>query len=147
LVKVVAQNRRARFDYEILETVEAGIILTGQEVKSARMGGMHLSGAYVSFLGGKPVLKQAKILPYKYASGLVGNEPDRDRELLLHKVEANRLLGKAAEKGLTVLPLEVRSGRTIKVLLGVGRGRKKGDKRQRIREREVERKLRRGEEI
>jgi SsrA-binding protein len=146
-MKVVAKNRRARFDYEILETVEAGIVLTGQEVKSARGGGMNLSGAYVSFLGGKPVLKQAKILPYKYASGLESYDPGCDRPLLLRKSEANRLLGKAAEKGLTVLPLEVRSGRTVKVLLGVGRGRKKGDKRARIREREVLRRLRRGEEV
>lgn len=146
-MKIVAQNRRARFDYEILETVEAGIMLTGQEVKSARSGGMHLSGAYVSFLGGKATLKQAKILPYKYASGLDGYDPGRDRALLLHAKERDRLIGSSAEKGMTVLPLEVRAGRTVKVLLGIGRGRKKGDKRQKIKEREVERKLRRGEEI
>lgn len=146
-MKVVAQNRRARFDYEILETVEAGIILTGQEVKSARGGGMHLTGAYVSFHGGKPILKHAKILPYKFASGLDGYEPDRDRPLLLHARERDRLIGASAEKGMTVLPLEVRAGRTIKVLLGVGRGRKKRDKRQRIKEREVQRRLRKGEEI
>lgn len=145
-MKIVAQNRRARFDYEIVETIEAGIILTGQEVKSARGGGMHLSGAYVSFLGGKPLLKHAKIQPYKYASQLDGYDPERDRELLLRSAERDRLFGASAEKGMAVLPLEVRSGRTIKVLLGLGRGRKKRDKRQRIKEREVERMLRRGEE-
>ncbi len=146
-MKVVAQNRRARFDYEIVETIEAGIILTGQEVKSARGGGMHLSGAYVSFLGGKPLLKHSKIQPYKYASGLDGYDPERDRELLLKAGERDRLLGALAEKGMTILPLEVRSGRMIKVLLGLGRGKKKGDKRQKIKEREVERRLRRGDEV
>ena len=145
-MKVVARNQRARFDYEILETIEAGIILTGQEVKSARGGHISLAGAYVSFLSDKPVLKNAKIQPYKYASDLAGYEPDRDRELLLRKRECDRLMGSATEKGMSIIPLEVRSGRTVKILLGLGRGRKKADKRQRIREREVERHLRRGEE-
>jgi SsrA-binding protein len=146
-MKIVARNQRARFDYEILETVEAGIILTGQEVKSARGGHMQLSGAYVSFLRGKPVLKKAKIQPYKFASGLEGYDIERDRELLLKKNESERLAGKAQERGMSILPLEVRSARTIKVLLGLGRGRKKEDKRQRIREREVMRQLRRGDEM
>ena len=146
-MKVVARNKRARFDYEIQETLEAGIILTGQEVKSARAGHVNLSGAYVSFMSGKPVLKNAKIQKYAYASGLDDYVPDRDRELLLRKNECERLQSAASEKGVTVLPLEVRSARTIKVLLGVGRGRKRTDKRQRIREREVERGLQRGEEV
>ena len=146
-MKVVARNQRARFDYEILETIEAGIILTGQEVKSARGGHISLAGAYVSFLSDKPVLKNAKIQPYKYASDLGGYEPDRDRGLLLRKRECDRLIGTAQERGVSIIPLEVRSGRTVKILLGVGRGRKKADKRQRIREREVERRLRRGEEV
>ncbi len=146
-MKIVSQNRRARFDYQILETIEAGIILTGQEVKSARGGHMHLSGAYVSFLKGKAMLKKAKIERYKYASGIDGYDPERDRELLLRATERDRLEGLLAEKGMSVLPLEVLSGKTIKVLLGVGRGRKKGDKRERIKERDVERRLRRGEEL
>lgn len=108
---------------------------------------MHLSGAYVSFLGGKPLLKHAKIQQYKFASNLDGYDPERDRELLLKASERDCLMGASSEKGMTVLPLEVRSGRTIKVLLGLGRGRKKGDKRQRIKEREVERRLRKGEEL
>lgn len=146
-MRTVARNQRARFDYEIQETLEAGIVLTGQEVKSARAGNINLSGAYVSFLTGKPVLKQAKIQPYRYASGLEGYDPARDRPLLLRAQECTRLRKLTEEKGVTLLPLEVRSGRTVKVLLGLGRGRKKLDKRRRIREREVERKLRRGEEI
>lgn len=145
-MKIVAKNKRARFDYEILEQIEAGIILTGQEVKSARAGNADLRGAYVSFASGKPVLKNATIQPYKYASNLSDYNPGHDRELLLKKKEADRLLGFSQEKGMTVLPLEIRSARTVKVLIGVGKGRKKYDKRQRIKEREVERKLKRGEE-
>jgi len=146
-MKIVAKNKRARFDYEILETVEAGIILSGQEVKSARAGNMNLSGAYVSYASGKPLLKQAKIQPYKYASNVKDYEPDRDRELLMHKKQNARLQGLSQERGVSVFPLEVRAGRTIKVLLGAGRGRKKLDKRQRIKERDVKRRLRRGEEV
>ncbi len=146
-MKVVAQNRRARFDYEILETVEAGIVLTGQEVKSCRAGHVNLSGAYVSFLGGRPTLKKAKIQKYRYAGDIGAYDPERDRPLLLKKREADRLLGKAQEKGITVLPLEVRASHHIKVLLGLGRGRKKHDKRERIKERDLQRRLKRGEEM
>jgi len=146
-VKIVAQNRRARFDYEILETVEAGIVLTGQEVKSCRAGHVNLSGAYVSFLSGAPVLKKAKIQKYRFAGDVADYDPERDRPLLLRKSEIDRLSGKVTEKGVTVLPLEVRAARTIKVLLGLGRGRKQHDKRERIKERDIKKRLRKGEEI
>ncbi|HLC76106.1 MAG TPA: SsrA-binding protein SmpB [Candidatus Peribacterales bacterium] len=146
-MKVVAKNKRARFDYELLEELEAGLLLTGQEVKSVRAGNADLKGAYVSFASGKPVLKNSTIQPYKYASNLTGYDPGRDRELLLRKSEIERLRESANEKGITVLPLEFRSARTIKILLGVGRGRKTIDKRRKIKERDVERKLRRGDEI
>jgi len=143
-VKIVAQNRRARYDYEILETREAGLVLTGQEVKSCRLGQVNLAGAYVSFFGNVPHLKNMKISSYKYAGHLPDYDPGRDRILLLKKSEAKKLEIASEEKGMTIVPLEVRSGRFIKVLLGLGRGRKKLDKRQKIREREVERRLRRG---
>lgn len=146
-MKIVAKNKRARFDYEILDTVEAGIILTGQEVKSARAGNMNLQGSYVSFATGKPILKKAAIQPYKYASGLSGYDPEQDRTLLLKKKEADRLLGRSQERGISVFPLEVRSGRTIKILIGAGRGRKKYDKRERIKERDVERRLKKGHDV
>ncbi|OGJ54818.1 SsrA-binding protein [Candidatus Peribacteria bacterium RIFCSPHIGHO2_02_FULL_49_16] len=144
---VVAKNRRARHDYDILETIEAGMQLTGQEVKSCRIGGMNLSGAYVSFVSGQPVLKEAKIAPYRYASGLEGYSPSRDRSLLLKKVERVHLEEAAKQKGFTIIPLEVRAGAYIKILLGMGRGQKKYDKRQKKKEKSIERKLRRGEEI
>ena len=139
--KIVAENRRARFDYEILETVEAGLILTGPEVKSCRMGRVSLAGAYVSFLHGTPRIKGMDIALYPFAS-VPDYEPRRERLLLLSKREALRLWSFAEQRGLTVIPLELRAGKYIKLLLGVGRGRKKGDKRQKIREREMERRLR-----
>ena len=146
-MKVVASNRRARYDYDILETVEAGMMLSGPEAKSCRMGHVNLAGAYVSFLGGRPVLKQAAISPYPFAHQGSDYDPKRDRELLLHRKEVERLASLTAEKGVTLIPLEVRAGRYIKVALGVARGRKQVDKRRAIREREVDRKLRRGDEV
>lgn len=145
-MKIVAQNRRARFDYEISETLEAGIVLTGQEVKSARLGHINLAGSYVSFLQGHPVLKQAKISPYAFASGLENYEPGRDRPLLLKKSELARLEASQAEKGASIVPLEVKAGKFIKVVLGLAKGRKRVDKRQRIKEREMGKRMRRNEE-
>ena len=146
-MKVLAKNKRALFDYEITEKVEAGILLSGQEAKSARLGNMDLKGSYVSFASGKPILKQATIAPYKYASHISDYDPGRDRELLLHKNQIARFTGFADEKGVSVLPLEVHGGRTVKILIGVGKGRKKVDKRQRIKERDIDRRLRRGEDV
>lgn len=142
-MKVVAENRRARFDYEILETLEAGLTLTGAEVKSCRLGQIHLSGSYVSFLTQPPILKHAHIAPYKYAAD-PSYDPHRDRPLLVKKAELRKLAALTKQQGVTVVPLEIRAGKFIKVLLGVARGRKKADKRQRIKERELERKLRQG---
>lgn len=141
-MKTVAGNRRARFDYEITDTVEAGIVLSGQEVKSCRKGQVSLAGSYVSFASGKPVIKAMKISPYAYASGLEGYDPGHDRELLLKKNEIEKVRSASSEKGMTVVPLEVRAGRFIKVLIGIGRGRKRLDKRQRIKEREIGRRVR-----
>ena len=143
---VVAKNRRARYDYEIVDTVEAGLMLSGQEVKSCRSGNVNLSGAYVSFLNGKPIIKSMKISPYTYASNIGDYDPGRDRSLLLKKSEIFKLLSATQEKGVTVIPLEVKAGKHIKLVLGVGKGRKRLDKRQRIRERDVERKMKKGEE-
>ena len=146
-MKVIAQNRRAKFDYEILETLEAGIVLSGQEVKSCRMGHADLRGAYLSFQRGRPVLKQAKIMPYAFASGLDGYDPGRDRQLLLSKEQVEKVSSMIDQKGIAVIPLEIRAGKYIKMLLGVGRGRKRLDKRAAIKEKDVKRKLRKGQEI
>lgn len=139
--KTVAENRRARHDYDILETAEAGIILTGPEVKSCRMGRISIAGAYVSFLGRVPHLKGANISLYPYAQ-VPDYDPHRERTLLLKEREAERLWSFAEQKGCTVIPLEVTAGKYVKVLLGVARGRKRYDKRAKIKERDVERHLR-----
>lgn len=146
-MKLVAQNRRARFDYEILETFEAGMILTGPEVKSCRKGHMSLAGSYVSFFGGKPVLKGAGISKYAFTGPLVPHDEHRDRELLLRKTELGKIKRSTEEKGMTLVPLEVRAGKYIKLLVAVARGRKKMDKRQAIKERETGRRLREGREL
>jgi SsrA-binding protein len=146
-MKIIAKNRRAHYDYDIVDTIEAGIMLTGQEVKSCRAGNINLSGAYVSLLGGRPTLKNATIAPYKFASGLENYQPGRDRELLMRKREAQKLESELAEKGVSLVPLEVKAGKHIKVLLGLGRGRKRIDKRQRIKEKDMQRKMKKGEEF
>ncbi len=140
-MKVVAQNRKARFDFEIIETLEAGIMLTGPEVKSCRAGHVHLAGSYVSFLGDVAQLKNAKISPYPPAADADHKEL-RDRVLLLNAREAAKMRRALEEKGISVVPLEVRVGKYIKVLLGLGRGRKKFDKRARIKDRETSRQVR-----
>ena len=146
-MKVVASNRRARFDYEIEETLEAGIVLTGQEAKSCRLGHIDLSGSYVSTQKGKAILKQAKIRKYSFASGIDEYDPGRDRILLVSKKEIERLEQASEEKGLTIIPLEVKAGKYIKLTIGIARGRKTRDKRAHIKEREMEKKMKRGEEM
>lgn len=146
-MKTVASNRRARFDYQITDTVVAGIMLTGQEVKSCRMGHADLSGSYVSFYGGKAMIKHLKIMQYKFASQLEGYDPGHDRQLLLKKVEMEKLQALADQKGVTIIPLEIQAGKFVKILLGIGQGKKTIDKRRVIKERDVERRMKRGEEV
>lgn len=140
-MKTVAQNRKARHDYEIVDTVEAGLMLEGHEVKSCRAGNVNLKGSYVSLLTGSPLLKHAHISRYRFASNLDDYNPDRDRKLLLSKKDIERLVSATQEKGVTVIPLELRAGKYIKVLIGLGRGRKRHDKRQKIKEKDVKRRL------
>jgi SsrA-binding protein len=146
-VKTVASNRRARFDYQITDTVTAGLILSGQEAKSCRMGHVDLAGAYVSFQSGSPVIKHLKIQPYRFASQLDGYDPGQDRKLLLNRNEIAKLQSSTEQKGVTIIPLEVQAGRTIKLLLGVATGRKTIDKRNVIKERDIKKKMRKGEEV
>jgi SsrA-binding protein len=146
-VKAVATNRRARFDYEITDTVLAGIILSGPEAKSCRLSQVDMSGSYVSFHGGKPVIKHLKISPYKFSSQQDGYDPGHDRQLLLNNNESIKLQELSDQKGVTIIPLEVQAGKYIKVLIGIGRGKKTIDKRRTIKERDVERRMRQGKEI
>ncbi len=144
-MKPVAKNRRARFDFEIIDTVEAGIQLTGPEVKSCRGGHISLAGAYVSFHNDVPMLKNSKISKYAFAN--TEHIEMRDRPLLLNKSEAAKLQRAVEEKGISLVPLEVLAGKYIKVVLGLGRGQKRLDKRQKIKERDMGRRVREGREI
>ncbi len=145
-MKAVAQNRRATHDYEIVDTFEAGILLEGQEVKSCRAGNVNLAGSYVSLHTGTPVLKDAKIAKYQYASNLDDYEVGRDRQLLLKKNELQKIQKELQEKGVSLIPLKVLAGKHIKVVLGLGRGKKKYDKRQKKKEQDVARRIQRGED-
>jgi len=130
--RVVAENRRARHDYEIIDTLECGIALVGSEVKSLRGGRMSLDEAYGRVDGREVWLIGCDIPEYVQANRL-NHVPKRPRKLLLHRREIAKFAGHAFDKGLTLVPLKVyfKSGR-VKVLLGVGRGRKQHDKRQKL---------------
>lgn len=138
-MKVFVANRRARFEYEILERLVAGISLTGSEVKSVREGRVTLQDGYVLFEGGEAFLVNVHIAPYHHA-GYANHDPLRRRKLLLHRREVHRLAGKVAEKGLTVLPLAIGvEGNWIKVELALGRGKKLHDKRETLKRRTLDR--------
>jgi len=144
---ILANNRRASFDYDLLENYEAGLVLSGQETKSAKGGHVNLSGAYVSLRmeNNKPVLYLigAHISPYRFAGNLVDYSPDRERRLLLNKKEISRLSGKIQEKGLTLIPVKMYTKRSfVKLEFALGKGKKKYDKRESIKKREVDRQLR-----
>ena len=141
--KVVASNRRARHDYEILDTFEAGIALLGPEVKSLRNGKASLTDGYAFIRRGEVFLANVHIGPYEKA-WRENADPRRQRKLLLHRAEISRLGAKVAERGLTLIPLRLyfKNGRA-KVELGLCRGKQRRDKRETIRQREMERDLQR----
>lgn len=140
---IVARNRKAFHDYEILETFEAGLVLTGPEVKSIRNGRVNLKDGYAGLTNGELFLHNVHVSPYE-AANRYNAEPTRPRKLLLHKPELRRLVGRAAEKGLTIVPLDVHFSRGYaKVTLALARGKKQYDKREAIRRREMDRELER----
>lgn len=147
---VLAFNKRANFDYEILETYEAGIVLLGHEVKSVKTGHISLKGSFVVLKkqGGNRLpeayLINAHIPLYPFAASQVKNyEPTRARKLLLKKREIEYLVGKKGEQGLTLVPIKLYTKRSLlKVQFGVGKGKKKIDKRESIKKRELDRSLR-----
>jgi SsrA-binding protein len=141
--KPVATNRRARHDYQIEETFEAGVVLTGAEVKSLRAGRASLSEAYARVAGGEAWVENLHISPYPNASGR-GYDPRRPRKLLLHRREIDRLIGRTQERGLTLVPLRLYFRRGLaKLEIGLGRGRRRYEKRQAIAEREQRREMER----
>lgn len=141
--RVLATNRKAFFQYHVLEKAEAGIALTGTEVKSIREGGLSFSDSYVDFRGGELFLVGCRIAPYSHGNQM-NHAPERDRKLLLHKREILKIGGKVTGKGLTIVPLRayLRKGR-VKVEIGLGRGKRAHDKRESIKQRDMERETRR----
>ena len=135
----VAENRKARHDYEIIETIEAGLVLTGSEVKSLRLGRASIGEAYASEEGGRLMLVNANIP--EYSAARESHAPKRKRPLLLRKKESNRLIGMINRDGMTVVPLSLYfNDRGIaKVSLGLAKGRKKHDKREAIKKRDWDR--------
>ena len=140
--KLIADNRKAWFEYEILEQFEAGIVLKGTEVKSIREGGVSLRESFCKVFGAEIFLWNAHIAPYSHR-GSAEHEPTRTRKLLLNRREINKLLGKTIEKGLTVVPLRMyfKKGR-IKLAIGLARGKNVRDKRETIKRRETDRETR-----
>lgn len=145
--KPVTTNRRARYDYELQETLEAGLALVGSEVKSLREGRAHLTDAYAVVKDGEAWLVGAYIGPYSFARG-GGHEPERTRKLLLQRREIDRLAGKLAESGLTLVPIRIyfKEGKA-KLELGLGRGKRRYDKREKIKAREMEREMERARKL
>jgi SsrA-binding protein len=144
--KVVATNRKARHEYFIVETYEAGIALTGTEVKSVREGKMHLQDSYATIDNGEVILHDVHISPYE-RRGYADHDPKRDRRLLLHKKEIRKLLGKTTAKGMTLIPLRVYfKGGHAKVELALARGKRQYDKREAIAQRDMKREMERRHE-
>lgn len=139
----MAQNRRARHDYEIIDSLECGIALVGSEVKSLRNGKLSLEEAYGRIKGGEVWLMGADIAEYTQANRF-NHEPRRPRKLLLHRREIEKFANKAYQQGLTLVPLKVyfKRGR-VKILMGIGRGRKTYDKRQKLKKQDMQRDIQR----
>jgi SsrA-binding protein len=139
--KLIAENRRARYDYELLDRFEAGVVLTGTEVKSLREGRVTLAQAYADIRGNEVWLIGAEISTYDQGN-IANHEPTRERKLLLHRGEIASLIGKVREKGQTLVPtrLYFKDGR-VKIEIALARGKEKGDKRRDISERDAKRQM------
>lgn len=141
---IFAENRKAYFDYEILEKFEAGLVLSGAEVKSIKNGRMNLTGAYINFHNGELYLINSSIAPYQPKNQPLDYDPLRSRKLLLKKQEINYLAGKIKQKGLTLVPLKVyNKGRRVKIEIALAKGKKQYDKRETIAKREANKKIER----
>ncbi len=140
--KLITNNRKARFNYAIEETFEAGIELQGTEVKSLREGRVNLQDAYAIVQKNEIWLINAHISPYQASSQYFNHEPKRSRKLLLHRGEISKLIGKLEQQGLTLVPLKMYfKGNWVKVTLGLGRGKKLYDKRETIKRRQDDREI------
>lgn len=142
-VKVIAQNKKARFDYFVEETYQCGVVLEGTEVKSVKEGSVSFADSFAEIVNGELWMRNFHISQYKYSS-VFSHNPDRPKKLLVHKEELKRLMRKADEKGYTLIPLDCQlMNGLVKITLGVCKGKKQFDKRAAIKERDVNRDLRR----
>ena len=140
-IKVIAQNKKARFEYFIEETFEAGIVLSGTEVKSVRLGKVNLKDSYATIDSGEIILHGMNISPYEQGN-IFNKDPDRDRKLLMHKYEINKLLGYVTQKGMALVPLKVYFNKgKVKIELAVAKGKKLYDKRHDIAEKDAQREI------
>jgi len=143
-MKTLAINKRATYDYEILEKYEAGISLFGCEVKSTKTGHISLKGSYIVIKNNEAYLLNAFIPPYQTKNTPSDYDPSRSRKLLLHKSEIKSLIGKTKQKGLTLVPIKLYTKKgKIKLEFALAKGKRKVDKREKIKKREAERKMRR----
>lgn len=143
-MKIITQNKKAFHDYEIVDRIEAGMVLFGDEVKSIRAGHINLTGSFAQLVGNELWLKNCHITPYKQMYDLIHKEeeyPLRNRKLLLSRRELNRIGNDIARQGITVVPLKVyiTNKNFIKLELGIAKGKKKADKRQALKERDIKR--------
>ncbi len=143
-MQIYAENRKAHFNYEILEKFQAGLVLNGQEVKSIKSGRISLAGSYVVARQQELFLLGATIPPYQPNNAPRNYDPQRSRKVLLHRKEIKYLLGKVKERGLTLVPLRVYTMKgKLKLEFGLGKGLKRYDKREKIKQREAEREIQR----
>lgn len=140
-MKIIAQNKKAYFDYDIAEKIEAGLVLSGDEVKSIREGKVSLLGAFATLHGGELYLINCNITPYSKAFTKDDENARRRRKLLLHKKQIMRLIGDVSKKGITIIPLKLyfNEKSKIKVELGVGKHKKAEGKKQALKERDIKR--------
>jgi len=143
-IKIIAENKKARHEYFVEETVEAGMVLAGTEVKSVRQGKVNFKDSYAYVQSGELILSGLHISPYEQGN-IFNKEPERDRKLLMHKVEIFKLMGQIQQKGLTIVPLKLYFKRgKVKIELGVCKGKKLYDKRDDLAERDAKREIDRG---
>jgi len=142
-IKLVTENKKARFDYSIIDTIEAGLVLTGSEIKSIRDGNCSLKDSYVAFAGDEAYVMKMNIAVYA-ASSYNNHEPERRRKLLLHRQQLDKLMANVQEKGFSCVPLKVylKDGRA-KIEIALVKGKTKGDKRDSIKKRDANREIQR----
>ena len=141
-MKIITENKKAMFNYQVLEKFKAGVVLTGQEVKSIKLGRISLAGSFVIMRGEELFLIGATVPPYQPKNLTTEYNPAHSRKLLLHKAEIKQIIGKALQKGLTMVPLIVYndSGK-VKIEFGIVKGKKKADKREKIKKKDIDREI------